>query len=83
MMQRKNLKSVFKFACAALALASTGASMAQPAPGSSVIPATTLVDLPHHDISNGIVSAKVYLPGRKREPGDCRTENYVTRALCQ
>ena len=28
-------------------------------------------------------SAKVYLPGHKREPGDCRTENYVTRALCQ
>ena len=28
-------------------------------------------------------SAKVYLPGRKREPSDCRTENYVTRALCQ
>jgi hypothetical protein len=28
-------------------------------------------------------SAKVYLPGRKREPGDCRTEHYVTRALCQ
>jgi hypothetical protein len=28
-------------------------------------------------------SAKVYIPGRKREPGDCRTENYVTRALCQ
>src|ERR1700737_101647 len=28
-------------------------------------------------------SAKVYLPGRKRGPGDCRTENYVTRALCQ
>jgi hypothetical protein len=28
-------------------------------------------------------SAKVYLPGRKRQPGDCRTENYVTRALCQ
>ena len=27
-------------------------------------------------------SAKVYLPGHKREPGDCRTENYVTRALC-
>ena len=25
----------------------------------------------------------VYLPGRKREPGDCKTENYVTRALCQ
>ena len=28
-------------------------------------------------------SAKVYLPGYKRQPGDCRTENYVTRALCQ
>lgn len=27
--------------------------------------------------------AKVYLPGYKRQPGDCRTENYVTRALCQ
>jgi hypothetical protein len=27
--------------------------------------------------------AKVYLPGHKRGPGDCRTENYVTRALCQ
>src|SRR6266571_3402137 len=28
-------------------------------------------------------SPKVFLPGRKREPGDCRTENYVIRALCQ
>lgn len=28
-------------------------------------------------------AAKVYMPGYKREPGDCRTENYVTRALCQ
>jgi hypothetical protein len=28
-------------------------------------------------------SAKVYLPGYKREAGDCRTENYVIRALCQ
>jgi hypothetical protein len=28
-------------------------------------------------------SAKVFLPGHKREPGDCKTENYVTRALCQ
>jgi hypothetical protein len=28
-------------------------------------------------------SPKVYLPGRKREPGDCKTENYVIRALCQ
>lgn len=28
-------------------------------------------------------SPKVYIPGRKREPGDCKTENYVTRAVCQ
>lgn len=28
-------------------------------------------------------AAKVYLPGYKRQPGDCRTENFVTRALCQ
>jgi len=32
-------------------------------PASSVIAASTLDSLPHHDISNGIVSAKVYLPG--------------------
>jgi len=28
-------------------------------------------------------SPKVFIPGRKREPGDCKTENFVTRALCQ
>ena len=28
-------------------------------------------------------SPKVFIPGRKREPSDCKTENYVTRALCQ
>jgi hypothetical protein len=28
-------------------------------------------------------SSKVYLPGYKRQPGDCKNENYVTRALCQ
>jgi hypothetical protein len=28
-------------------------------------------------------SPKVYLPGYKRQTGDCKTENYVTRALCQ
>lgn len=28
-------------------------------------------------------SPKAYIPGRKREPGDCKTENYVTKALCQ
>ena len=26
---------------------------------------------------------KAYIPGRKREPGDCKTENYVIKALCQ
>ncbi len=25
----------------------------------------------------------VFLPGHKRGPNDCRTENFVTRALCQ
>jgi hypothetical protein len=28
-------------------------------------------------------SPKVFIPGRKREPGDCKTENYVVKALCQ
>lgn len=28
-------------------------------------------------------SPRVYLPGHKRQPGDCKTENFVTRALCQ
>jgi len=28
-------------------------------------------------------SAKVFIPGRQRKPGDCRTDNYVTTALCQ
>jgi hypothetical protein len=28
-------------------------------------------------------SAKVLIPGRQRKPGDCRTDNYVTAALCQ
>jgi len=28
-------------------------------------------------------SPKVFIPGRKPEEGDCKTENYVTRALCQ
>src|SRR4051794_16490928 len=34
----------------------------RPSPA-SVIPASALDNLPHRDISNGIVSAKVYLPG--------------------
>lgn len=28
-------------------------------------------------------SAKVMIPGRKPEEGDCRTDNYVTQAVCQ
>ena len=28
-------------------------------------------------------SAKVLIPGRARKPDDCRTNNFVTRALCQ
>jgi hypothetical protein len=28
-------------------------------------------------------SAKVLIPGRTRKPGDCRTDNFVTRAVCQ
>jgi hypothetical protein len=27
--------------------------------------------------------AKVLIPGRARKPDDCRTDNFVTRALCQ
>jgi hypothetical protein len=28
-------------------------------------------------------SAKVLIPGRTRKPDDCRTDHYVSRALCQ
>jgi len=28
-------------------------------------------------------SPKVYMPGYKRQPGDCKNENFVTRAVCQ
>jgi hypothetical protein len=28
-------------------------------------------------------SAKVLIPGRQRKPDDCRTDNFVTTALCQ
>jgi len=28
-------------------------------------------------------SAKALIPGRARQPGDCRTDNYVTRAICR
>jgi len=35
----------------------------QTVPADSIIPVSTLDSLPHREISNGIVSAKVYLPG--------------------
>jgi len=41
----------------------TAQNQPAPPPVSSVSPASALDGLPHHDISNGIVSAKVYLPG--------------------
>jgi len=41
----------------------TAQNQPAPPPASSVSPASALDGLPHHDISNGIVSAKVYLPG--------------------
>ena len=28
-------------------------------------------------------SARVLIPGRQRKPGDCRTDTFVTSALCQ
>jgi hypothetical protein len=28
-------------------------------------------------------SPKVMIPGRTRKPDDCRTDNYITSALCQ
>jgi hypothetical protein len=28
-------------------------------------------------------SPKVYIPGRQRKPGDCKTESFVIKALCQ
>jgi len=51
------------------AIFTTGMMMASaqnnpaPPPAATVKPASTLDGLPHHDISNGLVSAKVYLPG--------------------
>jgi hypothetical protein len=56
------------YAMAAMASAAiwTGTAMAMaqtPPPPASVIPASRLDSLPHRDITNGIVSAKVYLPG--------------------
>ena len=41
----------------------SGQNQPAPVPESSIVPASALDNLPHKDISNGIVSAKVYLPG--------------------
>ena len=67
-MSSGNLKfAVFAMGSAAIltGLLSPVTAQNQPAPppASSVSPASSLDNLPHHDISNGIVSAKVYLPG--------------------
>jgi hypothetical protein len=43
--------------------AGAGAQTMQTIPADSIIPVSALDSLPHRDISNGIVSAKVYLPG--------------------
>src|SRR5262245_29098682 len=51
------------------AIFATGMMMASaqntqaPPPANTVKPASSLDNLPHHAISSGIVSAKVYLPG--------------------
>ena len=48
-----------------ISLVSLASAQNRPAmvPADSVIPASALDGLPHKDISNGIISAKVYLPG--------------------
>ena len=57
------------FAMAAMGSAAilTGVAMAQnrpaPPPAASVIPASVLDNLPHREISNGIISAKAFIPG--------------------
>jgi len=43
--------------------AGAGAQPMQTVPADSIIPVSALDSLPHREISNGIVSAKVYLPG--------------------
>jgi hypothetical protein len=52
-----------KYVVAAMACVALPVSAQTVPPDASVIPATALADLPHVAISNGIVSAKVYLPG--------------------
>ena len=44
-------------------MATAALAQTQMVPESSIIPVSALDGLPHRDISNGLVSAKVYLPG--------------------
>jgi len=44
-------------------MATAALAQTQTVPESSIVPVSALDNLPHRDISNGIVSAKVYLPG--------------------
>ena len=65
-MTRISARTMRKYTAIAMGSAAilAGHAMAQSAPpAASVIPASALDNLPHRDISNGIVSAKVYLPG--------------------
>jgi len=59
--------TVFAMGFAAILTSGIMSAQAQnrpaPPPASSIVPASTLDGLPHKDISNGLVSAKVYLPG--------------------
>jgi len=59
--------AVFAMGSAAILMAwlspVTAQNRSAPPPADSVKPASSLDSLPHHDISNGIVTAKVYLPG--------------------
>ena len=58
------MKRIFGlFGLGLTALATNALAQTQQVPESSIIPVTALDGLPHRDISNGIVSAKVYLPG--------------------
>src|SRR5882724_7338709 len=60
---RKSNFAVFAMGSAAILISGIMMASAQNRPASSVTPASALDSLPHKDISNGIISAKVYLPG--------------------
>jgi len=60
---RKSNFAVFAMGSAVILISGIVMASAQNRPASSVTPASALDSLPHKDISNGIISAKVYLPG--------------------